>query len=59
MSEKKQEKKAAPKKEAKIKVPKANSELFMVGKELELEGEKFLVKEIKGIDVVLSRKDYK
>jgi hypothetical protein len=54
-------KKEAPKKEApKAKeVAKPNSSLFMAGEEHEICGVKFLVKEIKGIDVIFARKDYK
>ena len=58
--EKKEEKKAAPKKAAaKKESPKSNEELVMLGQEVEVAGEKFLVKQIKGIDLIISRKDYK
>ncbi len=45
--------------EAKIEAPKSNEELLRVGQEVKLEKVAFLVKQIKGIDVILSRKDYK
>lgn len=57
MSEEKKEKKVKEVKKPMVK--KANEELFRVGQEVEIVKEKFLVKEIKGIDVVLKRKDYK
>jgi len=54
---KKQEKKEETK--VSMKNLKSNEELFRVGNEVEIEKTKFLVKEIKGIDVILARKDYK
>lgn len=36
-----------------------NEHSFLKGEELEVKGLKFLVKEVKGVDVVLARKDFK
>ena len=56
-SPKKEEaKKASPKKEE--KVLKITEQLFLVGEEVEVKKEKFLVEKVSGVEVVLKRKDY-
>lgn len=59
MSEEKKVEKKAPKKEVKILPPKANEEIFRVGEEVEVSKTKFIVKQIKGVDLILARKDYR
>lgn len=54
----KEEKKPAKKVENK-KAPMANEQLFKVGSVVEVEETKFVVKEVKGVDLILARKDYK
>ena len=59
----KAEAEAAPEAAAKPSL-KSNEELLKVGDELKLdkkglEEEKWLVKEVRGVDVLLSRKDYR
>ena len=44
-------------KEAKKDLPKVNEEYFTVGDELEVKGQPFKVKEVRGLDVVLKRTD--
>lgn len=52
----KEVKKEAPKRKPSKVV---NEHLFRKGDELELKGEVFVVKQIGGIDIILSRKDFK
>jgi len=50
--------KKSPKKEEK-KDMRSNEEIFRVGQEFELDKVMFVVQEIKGVDLILARKDYK
>lgn len=36
-----------------------NEHLFLAGEEVELKGLKFVCKEVRGVDLVLARKDFK